>query len=154
MKFGSAESPTQGQTTNGQKRYKGANDIKQSNGKRSNGQATNIKKGANCQTTNCQMTNCQNRYIEATDKCSKTLKGANDKRSKRANDKRLNKKRLNKKRSNDKRSSEIGQKARQKGKKVPLNEVIVYRGIMYRKSLQIVQSVYYVSKGQTIHHSI
>ena len=34
------------------------------------------------------------------------------------------------------------------------NEVIVYRGIMYRKSLQILQSVYYVSKGQTIHHSI
>ena len=35
-----------------------------------------------------------------------------------------------------------------------VNEVIVYRGIMYRKSLQIVQSVYYVCKGQTIHHSI
>ena len=34
------------------------------------------------------------------------------------------------------------------------NEVIVYRGIMYRKSLQIVHSVYYVNKGQTIHHSI
>ena len=34
------------------------------------------------------------------------------------------------------------------------NEVIVYRGIMYRKSIQIVQSVCYISKGQTIHHSI
>ena len=36
--------------------------------------------------------------------------------------------------------------------RVGYNEVI-YREIMYRKSLQIVQSVYYVSKGQTVHNS-